>query len=116
MVSGQEARRSQYFPFKLCKAILKGFRKQLIEDGRLVLGVAGLQRAEEDLSILQLERVAQRSVRLEDDKALLKLNGDEEYRDSLTGQLLDPKLVQAARRKELEYFAAKQVWVKVPRA
>ena len=32
------------------------------------------------------------------------------YRDNLTGQLLDPELVNAARAKELEYFNAKVVW------
>ncbi len=115
-VSGAEARRSQEFPFQLCKAILKGFRKQLIDDGRLILGVTGLQRAEEDLSILQLERIIRRVFPAAGDAELLKVNDGEEYRDGLTGQLLDPKLVQAARRKELEYFVAKQVWVKVPRS
>ena len=32
------------------------------------------------------------------------------FRDDLTGQLLDPALVHAARRKELDYFNAKGVW------
>ena len=34
------------------------------------------------------------------------------YRDDLTGQLLDPELVKAARAKELEYFESKLVWEK----
>ena len=34
------------------------------------------------------------------------------YRDDLTGQLLDPELVRAARAKELEYFESKLVWEK----
>ena len=33
-----------------------------------------------------------------------------EYKDDLTGQPLDPAMVEAARRKELEYFASKGVW------
>ena len=36
------------------------------------------------------------------------------YRDDLTGQILPPELVQAARAKELEYFESKQVWEKRP--
>ena len=114
-VSGKESRRSQFFPFEVCKAILAGFRKQLVEDGRLVIGVAGIQRPEEDLSDVQLERIARRTVVAEDGKELFKVAVDEEFRDSLTGQLLQPELVRAARRKELEYFAAKEVWRKVPR-
>ena len=34
------------------------------------------------------------------------------YRDDLTGQLLPPELVHAARKKELDYFEAKKVWEK----
>ena len=36
------------------------------------------------------------------------------YRDDLTGQLLEPALVHAARAKELEYFESKKVWIKRP--
>ena len=32
------------------------------------------------------------------------------FKDDLTGQLLDPTLVKAARKKELEYFDGKDVW------
>ena len=114
-VAGSEARRSQVFPFTLCKAILTGFRTQLVDDGRLVLGVAGIQRPEEDLSDAQLERIARRTVVSEDGVELFKVVENQEFRDALTGQLLQPDLVKAARRRELEYFAAKSVWRKVPR-
>ena len=42
--------------------------------------------------------------------------GDDEpiYKDDLTGLLLPPELVRAARAKELEYFNAKEVWEKRP--
>ena len=40
--------------------------------------------------------------------------GSEVFRDSVTGQVLDPTLVRAARRKEMEYFKSKNVWVKKP--
>jgi hypothetical protein len=41
---------------------------------------------------------------------------DEVFTDAITGQRLRGDLVRAARREELEYFAAKNVWRKVPRA
>ena len=34
------------------------------------------------------------------------------YRDDLTGQVLDSKLVREARQKELDFFEAEEVWVK----
>ena len=40
--------------------------------------------------------------------------GEATYKDDLTGQLLPPDLVRAARAKELEYFEAKEVWNKRP--
>ncbi len=39
-----------------------------------------------------------------------------QYRDAVSGQPLEPALVRAARKKELEYFDHKQVWRKRPRA
>ena len=115
-VAGSEAKRSQIFPFTLCKAILTGFRKQLIADGRLVLGVAGVQRPEEDLSDAQLERIVRRSTAVLEGVELHHIKADEEFKDAITGQALDPGMVRAARRRELEYFAAKTVWKKVPRS
>ena len=32
------------------------------------------------------------------------------FKDDLTGHTLDPTLVRAARKKELEYFDGKDVW------
>ena len=45
----------------------------------------------------------------------VRLEGGEEYRDDLTGQLLDPVLVREARAKEMEYVRSKGLWVKRPR-
>ena len=39
---------------------------------------------------------------------------EEEFKDDLTGQRLDPRLVGLARAKELAYFEEKQVWEKCP--
>ena len=50
------------------------------------------------------------------DGAILRVQVGNEpvYKDDLTGRLLPPALVKAARAKELEYFAAKRVWDKRP--
>jgi hypothetical protein len=39
---------------------------------------------------------------------------NEEYHDEVTGELLPPKLVHAARAEELKYFETKKVYVRVP--
>ena len=38
------------------------------------------------------------------------------FKDTTTGQVLNPKLVMAARLKELEYFESKGVWIRRPRS
>ena len=37
---------------------------------------------------------------------------DQPIRDALTGQVLERDLVAAARKKELDYFLTKKVWLK----
>ncbi len=112
-VEGSVTRSTAIYPFALCKAILQGFRNQLVADGRLVLGVVGVQRPEETLKDRELERMCTRALNL-----IIELNeahGEEEFKDAITGQRLRADMVRAARREELEYFAMKRVWVKVPR-
>ena len=46
---------------------------------------------------------------------VLKLDKWEEFRDDLTGKLLDPEMVKDARRTELKYIDECQVWDLVPR-
>ena len=115
---GRVCKESAVYPFQRCRAILMGCRRQLVADGRLVLGIIGIQRPEEQMTDAQLLAMVTRQAIFEDDAdPLLAVGGDEvEFRDAITGQPLDPALVRAARREELEYFAAKPVWRKVPRA
>ena len=40
----------------------------------------------------------------------VQIENDQIFKDDLTGQILDPTLVKAARKKELEYFDGKDVW------
>ncbi len=68
------------YTFQLCKVILQGFRNQLVADGRLVLGVVGVQRPEETLEDWELERMCARSLNI-----LVELNeahGEEEFKDA----------------------------------
>ena len=45
-----------------------------------------------------------------DDDDCLKVDRPRVYHDDITGQTLDPTLVEQARQKELDYFESKQVW------
>ena len=100
------------YSFGMCKAILVGFRNQLRVDGRLVLGIVGVQRPEEtmsDVDLMHIYRAQGNEVELD------SAEQDEVFTDAIAGQRLNAELVRAARREELEYFAAKNVYKKVPR-
>ena len=110
-------RAAAVYPMKLCKAILVGCRNQLRHDGRLTLGIVGIQHDPfDDMSDLQLERRAERLLAFAIHDSTEQAEKEKVFRDDLTGQVLVPALVHAARRKELEYFCSKQVWEKRPRA
>ena len=42
----------------------------------------------------------------------VRIDNEPIFRDDLTGQILDAVLVKAARKKEVDFFEAKSVWVK----
>ena len=44
----------------------------------------------------------------------VQVGGDKTSREVAAGQLLDPELVKAARKKEMEYFDGRDVWVLRP--
>ena len=118
--------------FKLCRAILAGFRNQLLKDGLLTFGAMGMDVAHEALKQMEYWPDERRGARLDapaDEatvpeplktcKPLRPLptpamisQGEKIYKDALTGQPLIPRLVMAARRLELEYFESKRVWDK----
>ncbi len=117
--SGRHTRLAAVYPLRLCKAILYGCRNQLREDGRYVVGLIGMQpKMEDGMTDAALERRVRRlwNIEVEESVEILKAPRDatqqEVFRDDLTGQPLVPELVRAARRRELEYFAAKGVWAK----
>ena len=124
MCEGKTARDSAIYPFKLCKAILQGFRNQLRDDELLTIGVAGMQHpqnATDDQLRKKIGRIygiAMGEEFAEDGEDLMKLQaqGGRVIKDAITGQALNPELVREARREELEYFAAKHVWFKRSRS
>ena len=106
LCNGRVARMAAIFPLKLCKAILSGLRSQLKSDGIVIDGEVGLHAI--DPMELDNEHV-------EVDGHLFKFDdGQGPFFDDLTKQELPKLLVQAARRKELEYFESKSVWKRVP--
>jgi hypothetical protein len=108
---GDVARMAAIYPMNLCKAIIQGCRAQLREDGRVFIGHVGiLPRECESWSEKKLEAKAEKLLHVKVTKS-----DEEEFKDSVTGQPLDPGLVREARRKELEYFEAMKVWIRKPR-
>ena len=90
------------YHFKLCRAILVGFRRQLKVDGICKDGYVGMMEAEPIVPLLHVGSC---------DQILdVEIDGGVVYRDDLTGQVLDPRLVRAARQKELDFFESKSVW------
>jgi hypothetical protein len=86
-----------------------GFRNQLRADGKYKDGFVGIledSNEQEELEAYRLRDPVGGEI------LHVHIEGEAVYRDDLTGQLLPPELVKAARAKELEYFEAKQVWEK----
>ena len=114
--SGSVARDAQEYPFDLCRAILKGCRKQLLVDGHLAVGLIGMQNAVNTLDEQKFDEMCHEVFNVSLETMLAKSDGGKAvYRDALTGQPLRPELVREARKAELAYFLSKNVWTKVAR-
>ena len=97
------------YHFKLCRAILVGFRRQLQADGVCKDGFVGMREAGQEKSEVLPSVVPLLHVGLGDHILDVEVDGSPVYRDDLTGQVLDGKLDRAARQKELEFFNSKNV-------
>ncbi len=102
LCSGGRAKDAAKYPPGLCRAILRGVRDQLREDGLLKDGCYGLQAPDDDQDVERNLRGPSQGY-------------SGKYRDDLTGQILKDALVLEARAAELAYFHSKGVWLKVPR-
>ena len=100
--SGKHAKAAARYPQALCRAILRGIRDQMREDSILKDGCFGVQVPDEDVEVEENIKSAAQGY-------------SGRYRDDLTGQVLKDDLVKEARAKELAFFHAKGVWLKVPR-
>ena len=81
------------YHFKLCRAILVGFRRQLKADGVCRGGYVGMleagQEKTEVMPIMPLLHVC-----LGDHILDVEVDGGVTYRDDLTGQILDSKQIR----------------------
>jgi len=109
------------YPFKFCRAILRGFIEEMKQRNRwdamanLVMPPTHSYR---DFGFMESDCKPEKN--FEDVMSLLimligKYNGAQ-FTDDLTGQPLDPRLVRIARSLEMEYFRGKDVYTKRPRA
>ena len=85
------------YDFKLCHAILAGFRDQLRHDGLYKDGFIGMMEDRCEKELVPIYHLT------DTDGSVLnvQIEGVETYKDDLTGQLLNPELVKIARRQEL---------------
>ena len=110
---GQVARLAAVYHFKLCRAILVGMRRQLDRDGKTRPGDVGMLDDGWDGECADHGGDARQLVGR--NGCVLNINmASSPFRDDLTGQPLDEKLVREARQKELDYFESKGVWRKAP--
>ena len=101
------ARLAAMYHFELCRAICVGCRRQLQHDGKCRDGFVGmLESGMENLEVGPILQIGYSGHVFE-----MKVDDENIFRDDLTGQVLDPTLVRAARKKELDFFEAKGVWV-----
>ena len=102
MCAGRIAQDAARYPPKLVKRIISGIISQLKHDGTMKDGEVGMYAMDDDVEIAK------------------ELRGPEQgysgkYKDAISGQVLQDKLVAEDRAKELKYFIDKGVWQKRPR-
>ena len=95
------------YPFELCRAILRGFRNQMIADDKLKPGSVGLNCMMRDgieccgtSEVLAFGNASGEVLKV-------KIENTDEFKDDLTGQILPAEHLRAARRKEMNYVRSK---------
>ena len=83
-----------------CATILVGSRRQLKPDSVCKDGFVGMLDAEME----KTEVIPVLYLGISNQIFDVEVNGEKVYRDDLTGQMLDPRLVRGARQKELDFF------------
>ena len=115
LCNGRVARMAATLPIRLCKATLKGLCDQLRKYGTVIDGHAGMhERSMTKNGFISLCGAQEPEGFVEYDGHVLKFdNGESPFFDDLAKQELSAPLVNAARKKELEYCESKGVWKKV---
>ncbi len=101
-VQGRITRESAKYSDKLCKAILRGMVAQMRKVGMVKDGECGVYAMDDDGELEGALKSPEHGY-------------SGKYRDDTSGQLLKDDLVKEARRKELQYFCSKGVWLKRPK-
>ena len=98
------------YSVKRCRAILVGFRNQLRAGVKFQDGFVGIMGSfDKEQELFDTHRISDSS------GAIFHVNfahDESVYRDDISGQMLPPELVRAARAKEFDYLGAKKVWDK----
>ena len=107
MCLGRTARLAAIYPYRLCIAILRGFRRQLVKDGIMQRDCIGLHMVEETVPtfILSIGDDSDRKSRhggcsavTRNDEQILTVDAGS-YVDDLTGIALADELVRLAIKK-----------------
>ena len=91
--NGRRAREAAVYHFKLCRAILVGFRAQLQADGKVMDGNVGM--IDEEMIEIPLLHVGMTEADVK------TIQPEDVFVDAMTGQYLNPDLVRAARKRNL---------------
>ena len=96
--SGAAARRAAEYPVGLCKAIIKGCRNQLREDGRLRPGRCGIHLVEDELGSLSLEQLERKAAYMADHESSMD-SEDAVYVYAVTGRPVEPAVREVAAKQ-----------------
>jgi hypothetical protein len=115
------AKHAAVYPPELCRAILRGIEKQRLREGAKRpshaemqvdrgRGVFSLQDNDEKI---ELAEDARQEELMHESEALSKV-GQAQYFDNLSGSALPPRLVEKARKEEIDFMVDWEVWEEVP--
>jgi hypothetical protein len=120
LTSGR-AKHAAVYPPELCRAILRGIERQRLREGAKMLSHAetqvergcGIFNLQDDKEKVELAADARYEELMHESEALDKI-GQEQYFDNLSGSALPPRLVEKARKEEIDFMLDWEVWEEVP--
>jgi hypothetical protein len=120
LTSGR-AKHAAVYPPELCRSILRGIERQRLREGAKVPSHAerqvergcGIFNLQDDREKVELAPDACYEELMHESEALGKI-GQEQYFDNLSGSALPPRLVEKARKEEIDFMLDWEVWEEVP--